>query len=1724
MEYYFINDSFKLEINQNVVNNVFPNLNGNHKNILLEYLLNVMDIISIKFNFDLSKRNIYEQQFRQNKYRDAIGLLYLLLPYIDDTSGEKRQSLRSLEDLYIKKKNNANVDINKEEPKYEYTNLQYGRCKRINNGNEIKAEELQFSEEHLTHNYLLLLDTIQTVANKLYVNWINIRPVDPYTATSTLEAFKQTNENMKSHKIIDWYPATIDANGKLSFDKQNKNNRGLNAGEIYNIISNYLFHEVKNIKWILYDVYIDDIPYKYINILNDYLDVELCAKNITWNILPEENKLNFNNQLNNLIELYLNDSQIGNLSEYNSRRLMEVLIFYFDKYGNQSQIDEYVKLKYDTDKNKDDEDEEELIINNKQTYKMTAKSLSNNGMHVYEYIRSCLFDIKFTWYGEQYLTYDKDNKEYKLNKEKKSYENPNNTRFTIKNVYNYAKSLISDKNNDGKYVTFPKNWKSLSPDDKEKIKSRLTVDSTWFNISRYLRNQAGLDKTGATLKNRNIHDHIQGNLAGILFDVLARSGVLTEFVPDPMLTDYAFLPQSTNDRNDAIQKKVGETVIKNWSLRKRWEKSIYFINKMEYGDMEMTYKSGNSVKTEKYIDAISDTSARLGSWIQFYAMDWISQIGFFHHYLNNRVIYVTGGTGVGKSTQVPKLLLYALKMIDYKINGKIACTQPRIPPTKENASRISNEMGIPINSYNKSIDKDISTNNYYIQYKYKGKSHDSKQNGLSLKIMTDGLLETQLRNPVLKTLSGNNYTSKNIYDIVIVDEAHEHNKNMDLILTRMKYASYFNNDIKLVIISATMDEDESVYRRYYRDINDNRMYPLDSMLQKYTLDRINVDRRIHISPPGEVTQYKITENYMPGKDPIEIVLQILKDTSDGDILLFEPGEAEIIEAVENINNQTSSNVIAVPYLSRMSDEKKGLVADIDKNIHKLTIPKNTRFDMDLDETIYKNNKVSEGTYKRVVIVATNIAEASITINRLRYVVDTGIQKTNIYEYKSRGENLIKMPISESSRIQRKGRVGRVAPGTVYYTYKEGDMEKNKRQFNIAIENLTDKLFEMLMEIPNDEPFFDKNNDPNNPNTIDITFDNFNKLYKYGLNTMIKDQYFTKNIFYNYEGNKMHYDYKNSTLPFIYYKTGFNKETLDDETGTFYIVHPDELCFMRNILGSIVGIIENDSCNIKQENKKFISEKMVTFWNILREYLFIVADKEKNVYKTEFGSNIIKMNQQMISLTLQQVISFIYSRKYNCSDDMLKLIAMHSTLRSINDIIYTKLIDEVDKKTGNIISKPYRQIEEILNLYGNSYGDSYALIKISNDIINFLTGNSSLTNIIANKKSPSIMTNLLMEKRKFIDGIKSNDYRNINTDVLHNFIQMYNTNKLSLDTQISSKEFDKLISNDTIIRGYLSKFKEKEYVNMIENWCNKKHLNYANVMNFFDKYLSLLNSITKYENGLIDTDQEIVREEPIKLEWFNSTTPQLINMNEVSKEDLIKIPLLHGYQYNLVRNIAIINNNYYYVGVFNPSIEYIYILDQVFYRSVDKSKSRMMNSTFIKNLGSTLLFINKKENDDGNEALNFIENIHPTIISKVLPQMLYDNKQYNTTIHEQYVRTFLNKLTINKQDNSIINNIVSKYIKTIGQIKYDLMNNYDKNAFQKLLVITNVNDEVYKKINEKEKEYEKRIENRQKIKDIMSSQSYIINTQSGGQINFNENKLNNIANPYIMDLVKILNDI
>ncbi len=133
----------------------------------------------------------------------------------------------------------------------------------------------------------------------------------------------------------------------------------------------------------------------------------------------------------------------------------------------------------------------------------------------------------------------------------------------------------------------------------------------------------------------------------------------------------------------------------------------------------------------------------------------------------------------------------------------------------------------------------------------------------------------------------------------------------------------------------------------------------------------------------------------------------------------------------------------------MKEQDKQFIIDIHKNLENYT-----RFKEDvLLEEKEITRSVSKNTYNRAIIVATNVAEASITLKRLKYVIDTGYSKVNVFDPIKGISELQIQPISRSSSVQRKGRVGRVASGDVYYLYDRDEIYKNKTAYKIADSNI-----------------------------------------------------------------------------------------------------------------------------------------------------------------------------------------------------------------------------------------------------------------------------------------------------------------------------------------------------------------------------------------------------------------------------------------------------------------------------------------------------------------------------------------------------------------------------------------------------------------------------------------------------------------------------------------------
>lgn len=1408
-------------IKTDLIDVVFPLLNNKDKKILHHSMIDLINLIYIKFNLDISFWNkIISKNLR--------AILNLMLPYLIN-----HHLLENLKDIYLKQDSNHN---------FIFSNSQYNRCVRYFDNNNIKVAFRPFLTEYFIDHFLLLLMSIDSISNKLYVNWVNVLPIpiDNYKSSlydNTIKKF--TKPPTLLYDYIDIEP-------------------GISYQDIYNVISNHLFEEIKNYKWLIYDISINNKPINYFSYLKQKINLNPIINNISWYQLTKTEQNNFNENWMKMI----------NSSNQNDNIIINDFFFFFSKYH----INKF---------------KENIPIN-----------------EIYLFLLDQIKVFKKTWY---YYYIDNIIKK-------------DNIYITPKNIYNYAKSLIHQTINK-KFVRLPKYWCSLSIDDIKLFFIRLFESNDWFNINNYIKKIYPFSSPVDT--NLLIKNSIQSYLIDIIFQSLIYHGLLSQIINSDKLT----IPDNTN--------------------------FFYYLTGEHYDNKYFDY-----LKTDQI-------------WTYTYAMNWVSQINFFHHYINNRVIYITGSTGVGKSTQIPKLLMYSQKMIDYNQNGKIIVTQPRIPPTITNSETISKELGVPINVFNPIYNKNVPSNNYYVQYKYQRGDHTLNSSSF-LKIVTDGTLFDEIKKypfltyakPNVKSLPWEEtFLSDNIYDIVIVDEAHEHNVNMDMILTLIRDSIYVNNTLKLVIISATMEDDEPRYRRYYRTLNDNRLYPLNKFIETNKLDRCNVDRRINISPPGQTTQFLIKDNYLSKfeSDQINIsnyleyaikkTVEVANSTTKGDILLFLTGQADIKKAVIEINKQTVPNIIALGYYSELDEESKNLILNIDKKLSSYTVSKTGGF-------------VNKGTYTRAIIIATNVAEASITIKNLRYVIDSGYTKTVVYDPLENISKMLIVPISYSSSVQRRGRVGRVAPGTVYYLYDKEKIINNKTSYKIADTNIKDLIVGLMKKELKDSFIITDENDVNNL----VNISNYeNNLWDVILNPepyidIIKKQYFI-DTFYNYYGHGSLEIYNHTRQYFINNfddygfqltqnfisraMTGYDNFILNDEKLKFYLVHPDENIINRDLFtGELISLKNSDL--VPDSYYYYILKVNNININIKEKDAFKKIDYSKfKLMKYNLAINYAKLEFLVINLKIPDP-NYLYIDYPNADKSKIKQFFLNSYQINQNITITTKLLSKL-KSLQQITSSQY--LNDTNNLLWYSYGIPYNLEILPLIIIlNILPSFKNMDTFIKNNSNKNgdiytiyklwkkikneikdIKTELNLysyfekNKNKYVNKEKMNYEQYIIFDYLFNhnelnnpdeyyyYIQKYNK-KFDIDEKTQITEIDPLIIKK-IKEEYLNnqftinkKIWEYEYMNKENNiitWINTKlNFNHIFIPNTWNKiletylraysinliynkyfyYLQMVSGITikKDVNTTLTSntefmiyqnyDKELNYLTPIKIEWLIELNP------------------------------------------------------------------------------------------------------------------------------------------------------------------------------------------------------------------------------------------------------------
>ncbi|GAB4550932.1 MAG: ATP-dependent RNA helicase HrpA [Rhizobacter sp.] len=268
---------------------------------------------------------------------------------------------------------------------------------------------------------------------------------------------------------------------------------------------------------------------------------------------------------------------------------------------------------------------------------------------------------------------------------------------------------------------------------------------------------------------------------------------------------------------------------------------------------------------------------------------------------------------------------------------------------------------------------------------FKVRFQDRLSAGASVKLMTDGILlaETQT-DPLLKT-----------YDTIIIDEAHERSLNIDFLLGYLRQILPRRPDLKIIVTSATIDADR--FAQHFASRHgpapviqvSGRLFPVE---QRYR-------------PFEESREYGLN-------DAIGDAVDELWREGAGDVLVFLPGEREIREAADHLRRHHPPGVEVVPLFARLSQQEQDMVF--------------------------------EPHSARRIVLATNVAETSLTVPGIQYVIDAGTARVKRYSYRSKVEQLMIEPVSQAAANQRAGRCGRVSNGICIRLYDEKDFSERPR--------------------------------------------------------------------------------------------------------------------------------------------------------------------------------------------------------------------------------------------------------------------------------------------------------------------------------------------------------------------------------------------------------------------------------------------------------------------------------------------------------------------------------------------------------------------------------------------------------------------------------------------------------------------------------------------------------
>lgn len=448
---------------------------------------------------------------------------------------------------------------------------------------------------------------------------------------------------------------------------------------------------------------------------------------------------------------------------------------------------------------------------------------------------------------------------------------------------------------------------------------------------------------------------------------------------------------NSNSENKKLLKNIN-TLQKQENRLNR--KNIH-INKKDLfkkvGVLDVEGFSLNPLTGKKYENVWANSNNRPATRNE-YAKIWSSlpmyerKEGALETFFENQVVLVIAGTGAGKTVLAPLFLLHTL---NYK--GRVAVTVPKQIMAQGSGTFAAKILDVKIG--------------HEVGYQYMGTKKVSKNTNLIF--TTDGTITAKLASdPLLSE-----------FDALIVDEAHERNVRIDKILLLMKHVLKERPDFKLIIMSATVNQE--IFENYYKndgfkfstfDAGGKPNFPikeiyLDKPISKYDKEGVLLDR------PDAIV-----------KKCIEIMADIIVSSEKGDILAFFPGDAELKlgcqlldKKIKNMNKNRKNKIVCKQLQSKTSNSNKKYITNANA---------------------YKKNG-----FNRKIVFSTEVAESGVTIDGIDYVIDSGLSQQSWYIPESNVSTLQRKRISQASHLQRRGRTGRTKPGTCYNLFTENEFKK-----------------------------------------------------------------------------------------------------------------------------------------------------------------------------------------------------------------------------------------------------------------------------------------------------------------------------------------------------------------------------------------------------------------------------------------------------------------------------------------------------------------------------------------------------------------------------------------------------------------------------------------------------------------------------------------------------------